>query len=170
MLELCEAWHHEMMHPGAKKQALDMERRFENDDIGLYNAIERVKNGSLVCQACNPDNRNVRGEARCTLIPDQRMESVVMDILSMPEVHIGIEVFDCVVLCVDRLCGYIVAVPAHKKGLLANELAVMMIHHGLTIFSAPRTTCSDHGAQFTATCSRPCVPSLGYGMLRGSPI
>ena len=141
MLELCEAWHHDMMHPGAKKQALDMERRFEIDDIGLYSAIKRVKKGSLVCQACNPDNRNVRGEARCTPIPDQRMESVVMDIFSIPEVHIGKEVFDCVVLCVDRHSGYIVAVPAHKKRLLANKVAVMMIHHGLTIFSAPRTTC-----------------------------
>ena len=39
VLELCEAWHHHMMHPGVKKQALDMQRRFEIDQVGLYNAI-----------------------------------------------------------------------------------------------------------------------------------
>ena len=45
----------------------------------------------------------------------------------MPEVHIGKETFDCVVLCVDSHSGYVVAVPARKKGLLAKEVVVMMI-------------------------------------------
>ena len=31
VLELCEAWHNHMMHPGVKKQALNMQRRFEID-------------------------------------------------------------------------------------------------------------------------------------------
>ena len=54
MLELCEAWHHHMMHPGVKKQAIDMQRRFEIDEIGLHNAIKQVKKGCSVCQASNP--------------------------------------------------------------------------------------------------------------------
>ena len=53
-----------MMHPGIKKQALDMQRRFEMDQISLYSAIKKVKKGCSVCQACNPDNRNVKGEAQ----------------------------------------------------------------------------------------------------------
>ena len=40
-----------------------------------------------------------------------------MDVFSMPEVHIGKETFDCVVLCVDRCSGYVVAVPARQKGI-----------------------------------------------------
>ena len=32
-----------------------------------------------------------------------------MDVFSMPEVHIGKETFDCVVLCVDRHSGYVLA-------------------------------------------------------------
>ena len=149
VLELCEAWHHHMMHPGVKKQALDMQRRFEIDQIGLYNAIKKVRKGCSVCQACNPDNRNVKGEAQWTPVPDQPMESVAMDVFSMPEVHIGKETFDCVVLCVDRHSGYGVAVPARKRGLLAKEVAVMMIRHWLTVFDIPRTICSDQGPQFT---------------------
>ena len=62
VLELCEAWHHHMMHPGVRKQALDMQRRFEIDQIGLYNAIKKVRKGCLVCQACNPDTRTSGGK------------------------------------------------------------------------------------------------------------
>ena len=72
-----------------------------------------------------------------------------MDVFSMPEVHIAEKVFDCVVLCVDQHSGYIVAVPTHKKGWLAKEVAVMIICHWLTVFSVPRTICSDRGPQFT---------------------
>ena len=158
VLELCEAWHHHMMHPGVKKQALVMQRRFEIDQTGLYTAIKKVRKGCSVCQACNPDSRNVKGEAQWTPVPDQPMESVAMDIFSMPEVHIGRETFYCVVLCVDRHSGYVVAVPARKKGFLAEEVAVMMICHWLTVFDIPRTICSDRGPQstggwFKAMCS-----------------
>ena len=101
LLELCEAFHHHMMHRKVKKQALDMQRRFEIDEIGLYHAIKQVRKGYSVCRSCNPDNPNVPGEAQWTPIPDRPMESVAMDVFSMPEVHIGKEVFDCVVLCVE---------------------------------------------------------------------
>ena len=30
LLQLCEAWYHLMMHPGAKKQAHDMQGRFRH--------------------------------------------------------------------------------------------------------------------------------------------
>ena len=50
---------------------------------------------------------------------------------------------------VDRHSGYLVAVPARKKGLLAKEVAVMMIRHCLTVFDIPRTICSDRRPQFT---------------------
>ena len=62
VLQLCEAWHHHMMHPGVRQQALKMQRRFEMDQKGLYNAIKKVRKGCLVCQACNPDNRTSRGK------------------------------------------------------------------------------------------------------------
>ena len=149
VLELCEAWHHHMMHPGLRKQALDMQRRFDIDQIGHYNAIKKVRKGCSVCQACNADNRNVKGEAQWTPVPDQPMESVAMDVFSMPEVHIVKETFDCVVLCVDRQSGYVVAVLARKRELLAKEVSVMMIRHWLTVFDIPRTICSDRGPQST---------------------
>ena len=169
-LELCEAWHHHMMHPEVGKLALDMQRQFEIDEIGLYNAIKQVKKGCSVCQARNPDNPNVRGEAQWTPIPDQPMESVAMDVFSMHGVHIGKEVSDCVVLCVNRHSGYIVAVPARKKGLLAKEVAVTMIRHWLTVFGLRATFAATVDPSSLAAGSRPCVPSWQYGMPRASPV
>ena len=49
-----------MMHPGVRKKALDMQRRFQIDDTGIYNAINQVKQGCSGYQACSPDNLNVR--------------------------------------------------------------------------------------------------------------
>ena len=126
-----------------------MQRRFEIDEIGLRNAMKQVKKGCFGCQACNPDNGNVQGEPPWTLIPDQPMESVTIDVFSMPEVHIGKEISDCVVLCVYRHSGYGLAVYARKRRLIAKEVAVMMIRHWLTVFGIPRTICSDCGPQFT---------------------
>ena len=39
MVEMSEARHHHIMHPGVEKEALDMQRRFEIDEISLYNAV-----------------------------------------------------------------------------------------------------------------------------------
>ena len=128
VLQLCKARHHHMVHPGAKKQALDMQRWFEHD-IGLYNAIKQVKTACLVCQEYHPYNWNIQGEAHWAPIPDQPMRSMAMDVFFMPKGRIGKEFFNCVVLCVDRPSGYIVAVPMRKNGLLAKKVAVMMGRH-----------------------------------------
>ena len=89
-----------------------------------------------------------------------------MDVFSMPEVHIGKETFDCVVLCVDGHSGYVVAVPARKKGLLAKEVAVMMIRHWLTVFDIPRTICSDRGPQFTGGWFNGCMVGFACGWMQ----
>ena len=167
VLKLCEAWHHHMMQPGVRKQPLDMQRRFEIDQIGLHNAIRK---SCSVCQASNPDDRNVKGEAQCTPVPDQPMESVAMDVFSMPQVHIGKETLDCVVLCMDSRSGYVVAIPARKRGLLAKEVAVMMIRHWHTVFDIPRTIFSDRGPQFTGGWFKAMCSLMGIRHAKRLPI
>ena len=51
--------------------------------------------------------------------------------------------------CVDQHRGYVVAGPAHKSGLLAKEVAVIMTRHRRTVFLVPRTACSDRRSHFT---------------------
>ena len=93
-----------------------------------------------------------------------------MDVFSMPEVHISKETFDCVVTCVDRQGGYVVAVLARKKGLLAKEVAVMMIRHWLTVFDIPRTICSDRGPEFTGGWFKAMCSLMGIRHAKASPI
>ena len=69
----------------------------------------------------------------------------------------------------DRHSGYVVAVPARKKGLLAKEVAVTMIRHWLTVFGIPRTICSDQGPQFTGDWFKAMCSLIGYVMPRASP-
>ena len=64
VLERSQAWYHHMMHSRVKKEALDMQRHLKIDKIGLKDVIKQVKNGCAVCQACNTDKRNARGEAQ----------------------------------------------------------------------------------------------------------
>ena len=77
----------------------------------------------------------------------------------MPEVTVAGEIYDCVILAVDRHSGYIVAVRGKKSkkkdkkdkhgvGLQAKTVANAMIRHWLTIFDVPAVICSDQGSQF----------------------
>ena len=43
------------------------------------------------------------------------MRSVAMDVFTMPEVTVEGEIYDCVILAVDRHSGFIVAVPGKKS-------------------------------------------------------
>ena len=82
-------------------------------------------------------------------MPDGPIESVSMDVSSMPEVKVGKDTYDCVVIIVRRHLGYLVAVPAKKKGLTAKEVAEKIIKHWLAFFNIPATICSDNTLQLT---------------------
>ena len=84
----------------------------------------------------------------------------------MPEVKDGKDTYNCVVIVVDRHSGYLVAVPAKKKGLTAKEVAEKMIKHCLTIFDIPATICSDNARSSRLGGSGPCVLTWVYGMPR----
>ena len=145
---LLDEWHQELMHPSAARQWKDMEPRFLFPH-GARELLNKVKSHCQVCAACNPANYLLAGDQQWTPIPDRPMESVSMDVFSMAEVKVGKDTYDCVVIVVNRHSGYLVAVPAKKKGLTAKEVAEKMIKHWLTIYDIPATICSDNAPQFT---------------------
>ena len=135
--DLLEEWHQELMHRSAARQCKDMEPSFLFPD-GARKLLNKVKSLCEVCAACNPANYSVAGNEQWTPIPDRPIESVSIDVFSMPEIKAGKDTYDCVVIVVDRHSGYLVAVPANKKGLTAKEVAEKMIRHWFTIFRHPR--------------------------------
>ena len=116
---------------------------------GVRELLNKVKSHCQVCAACNPANYSLAGDQQWTPIPDKPMEPVSMDVFSIPKVKLGKVTYDCVVIVVDRHSGYLVVVPAKKKGLTAKEVAEKMIKHWLTICDIPATICSDNAPQFT---------------------
>ena len=90
----------------------------------------------------------------------------------MPEVTMKGEVFDCVILAVDRHSGYIVAVPGktskrkdmmdkHGVGLQPKTVAQALIWHWLTVFDVPAVICSDRGTQFVGAWFRTMRKYMG---------
>ena len=82
--------------------------------------LSKVKRHCKVCAPCNPANYSLAGHQKWTQIPDRPMESVSIDVFSIPELEVGKDTYDCVVIDVDHLTGYLVAVPARKRGLSAE--------------------------------------------------
>ena len=93
-----------------------MEPRFLFPD-GARELLNKVKSNCQVCAACNPANYSLVGDEQWTPIPERPMESVSMDIFSMPEVKVGKDTYDCVVIVVDRHLGSLVAFWPRKRVL-----------------------------------------------------
>ena len=95
-----------------------------------------------------------------------------MDLFAMPKGTVEGEVFDFVILAVDRHSGYIVAVPGtksnkkdkrdkHRVGLQAKTVAQAIIRHWLTVFDVPAVICSDRGTQFVGASFRTICKYMG---------
>ena len=95
-----------------------------------------------------------------------------MDVFAMPEVTVAGEVFECVILAVDRVSGYIVAVPGKKSKkkdkrdkhgvrLQAKTVVQAMIWHCLTAFDVRGVICSDRGTQFVSAWFRTMCKYMG---------
>ena len=94
-------------------------------------------------------------------MPDVPIESVAIDNFAMPLVQHGKEVYDCVILCLDRHIWYLLAVAARDKGLTAEAVAHQMISHWLTVFRTPKAIYSDHESRFTGTWFRTMCRFMG---------
>ena len=55
------------------------------------------------------------------------MWSVCLDILSMPPVEWEGDEFDCFLMCVDRLTGWMVARPSQKQGLTGKKAVHLLL-------------------------------------------
>ncbi|WP_371079199.1 hypothetical protein, partial [Salmonella enterica] len=64
------------------------------------------------------------------IVPDRIFDSVCVDIFSMPPVNWQQQDFDCMLICVDRTSGWILARPATKTGLTAEKCAHFLMDYG----------------------------------------
>ena len=97
------------------------------------------------------------------------MHSVCLDIFSMPPTAWEEVEFDSLLLCVDRLSGWIVACPTQKQGLTAQKAAHLMLEHGWGPFGVPATIHSDQGPQFVGQWWKTMCARLGIHQTYSQP-
>ena len=156
--DVIQHWHNaQWMRPGRNK----LQNYFESSFLfppGYYTVLNRYCKACAVCRATKHPNGSTAGNPVYTVIWESPMRTISMDVFAMPEVTVEREVFDSVVLAVDRHSGYIAAVPGKKSkkkdkrdkhgvGLQAKTVAQAMIWHWLTVFDVPAVICSDRGTQ-----------------------
>ena len=143
--------HHSVVgHPGRERLWSEMQRRY------LFADTDQAKNLALkarsqcgVCQACDKK----RGPWKChilsTPIHPFVMDSVAVDLFSMPAVEYEGNTYDTILVCVCQASGYILATPCLDKGLTAEKVCKIMMKHW-DIFGIPSVVMSDNGPHFAA--------------------
>ena len=170
--DLIDHWHNaQLMHPGPDKLQKDLESTFLFPP-GYYAVLNRYCKACAVCRATKHPDRSTARNPVYTAIPESPMRSISIDVFAMPQLTVDGEVFDCVILAVDRHSGYIVAVPGtkskkkdkrdkHGVGLQAKTVAQARIRHRLTVFDVPALICSDRGTQFVGAWFRTMCKYMG---------
>ena len=70
-------------------------------------------------------------------IPPVVMDSIAIDVFLMPPSTFEGTAYDWFVACVDRLSGWIIAIPMVRKGLTAKAVAIQMFHKAWSLFGVP---------------------------------
>ena len=123
--------------------------------------VKYVVTGCQVCQATETPNWRLKGQFDYTPVIDQPMVSVCMDIFSMPRENWQASAYDSILLCVDRLTGWIIPLPALKEGLTAEKVAHMMIERWWDGYWIPSIIRCDRGPQFVGKCWQTLCACLG---------
>ena len=74
--------------------------------------------------------------------------SVCLDMFMMPSLEYRSQKDDCMMICVDRLSGWMIVTPHLMKGLTAEVAARAMVERWWQPFGVPAIVTSDQGPQF----------------------
>ena len=138
-------------HIGVDRLFLEMDRRYQlPPGCDLKKKLQEIRKKCLVCQACERPNWSADGPLTMTVIPAQFMQSVCLDIFTMPVTQWKGETFDAVLLCVDRHSGWITAKPVTKDGLTGEAAAHILLDSTWGEIGVPSIVTTDLGPQFNS--------------------
>ena len=152
--------HQQMAHTGGEKLIDMVQRQMElADEREARKFADRIKKMCEVCQAAEHPHHSLKQAIHSTPVPAHVFASVSVDLFVMPEEIVDGKVYNCLMACVDRNSGWIVATPHHTKDLTAAAVARDMymkcwINHGI-----PSVLTSDRGPHFVEPGSEPCAVS-----------
>ena len=161
-LRVIAACHAAWGHPGQKRTLVQLRHQYAfGQGWNLTGFVHYVVQGCHVCQACQPPTWRAKGHMDSTPVIDQPMTSVCMDIFSMPTEKWQGQMYDAILLCVDRLTGWIIALPCLKLGLTAEKAAHMMLEKWWDGFGIPSIITCDRGQQFVGQWWQTLCARLG---------
>jgi hypothetical protein len=96
-------------------------------------------------------------------VPQHIGDSVAVDLGYMPPVTYEGVKYDCMVLAVDRLSGWTIAVPTSRKGgkVSAKAVAKLVLPAWVEMFGVPSVVTSDQGPQFAAVWWKTLCSMMG---------
>ena len=155
--------HHSFLgHVGFERLWKSLVTRFQWPDLADAKKFAKTVLGQCeVCQACQRPT-NLKGWMDSTPIPPMVMQSVALDLFSMPPVEWEGSTYDTMVVCVDRHSGWVVAIPCLGKGLTGSKVAKLMLQHQWRPFGVPSIITSDLGLILYPRGGKRCVPSWEY--------
>ena len=156
------ALHASTGHLGVDRTIVEWKRRYNATPTQCVRKL--AKGVKLVCPTCQksePPNWEQIGPMSANPVPARIFDSVCIDVFSMPPVNWQDCEYDCMILCVDRLSGWIIARPYTKEGLTAEKTAHLLLDYGWNEMGIPSTITSDQGPQFTGQWWRTLCARLG---------
>ena len=149
-------------HPGGEKLWKHIEHRYNfPPQAKACELAKKIPSQCIICQAAKEPNFQMKGQIRPTPIPAKLGESIALDVFALPGVVYHGERYDCMVVAVDRLSGWIVAIPRCRKGLQAKVVAEEMWQRWWQPFGIPSTVTSDQGPQFVGAWWKTLCASMG---------
>ena len=164
-LEMVRNHHFWSGHPGVEKlvKGLPMHYEFPAQVRGetVRSMVERVKRGCVNCQVTEHPNWVKRGKYFMTPVPEAPFVSVCLYIFSMSSVVWQKTMYDCILVCVDRHSGWIIALPTQYIGFTAEKCAHMLLDGGWSTFGIPAVVTSNQGAHFVGQWFQTMCARLG---------
>jgi hypothetical protein len=160
--EVLKQHHVNMGHCGVQTLLLEVRRRYEFEPtLDVEALIIKIRQGCFTCQASEVPNVNMESPIHMNPVVEGFMSSVALDIFDMPSTTWLGNPYDCVLLCVDRASGWIVARPTTKMGLTGEKAAHLLLDSSWGEMGVPSIITSDQGTQFISQWWRTICSRLG---------
>jgi transposase InsO family protein len=156
------AHHATVGHVVGERLRKELNRRYRfAPEIWVNWLIAEVGRSCEVCQAHNYPSFQVKGPISYTPVCPELGVSVCIDLFMMPEINWRGEHYNCMMVCVDRLSGWMMVTPHDMKGLTAEVAARTMVERWWQPFGVPSIVTSDQGPQFAGAFWRTLCAQLG---------
>ena len=143
---------HEFHHSGRDKTIELFNRRYrvELSDFHVRKSIQDIIAACTVCGSSKPRNSKKPDRLVHHPVPPYIFSSMCMDFVDLPRVRYKKNYYDYLFVIVDRLSGYIQAIPCEKEGLTGAACADMFFRQVMMFTGLPKEVLTDQDIRLTS--------------------